>query len=141
MSRKARRRKAKAKSGITYTQHMYVENLMTGADQDDVLNVTVHHDANLVGIHYSISPVLTTAGNICRVELSDSGNFQGQTPDNPNTIFMAVFYAEGAQNIMANEWISNISIPFIAGDRIYVNCAGSDQKGVRISITLFWEQD
>ena len=128
-----------------YTQYVTVYDHTVGASaEDDAVEViTVHHDAYLMGIELTGMMNFTAADDYYLIELSQSGNFQGWTNDNSDTIMVVMNRAEGT---FANGMTSGArtitirtKIFFRAGDKIYINVGGTPAKVVYAAAVLFWQ--
>lgn len=133
-------RKPVLKAKQNYTQTIYKAITCDGNDQDAETNVTVHHDATLKAIHYAVDPAFTTTADFCVIELSESGNYQADTSDNPDSLAVVMSSIVGtAANSSKNGSIENLNIPFIAGDKIYINSRGTNTRVVKAMFILVWE--
>lgn len=125
-----------------YTQLIYDATACDGAEQDALTSITVHHDSYLVGIAFATRFSTNAANEYCLAELSRSGNFQGQTSDNPDTLAMICcdhsIVTSGGGNMAGNTFIKT-KIFFKAGERIYFNQFGTDAVGSQKAAVLYWE--
>lgn len=130
--------------GTQYTQLIALDDhTCDGSEEDSVVNVTVHHDARLIGIKAYLMMNTTATDDYCLVEISDSGNFQAFTNDNSNTLLLVgsrfEIVTSGGANMYAESEVFGIDIPFLAGDRIFVNLIGTNTKIVDVHAILYWE--
>lgn len=115
-----------------YTQTVAVVNHTgTAADEDAVTSVTVHQNAILIGVIGFVKE--TNAAGYANIELSASGNYQLFTTDNPDTIMGLHAVAATAQHQNS----IGLCIPFLAGDKIYINVNASAHV-CDATFTLYW---
>jgi len=135
-------RKPVLKKKQTYRQSIFKLITANASDQDAEAVITVHHDAVLVGIDYAISYQFTTTADYAIVELSESGNFQGQTSDQGESLCVVNVQILGTDAVWGaeNGNTSAMRVPFRAGDKIYLNSRGTNARALKCFFILHWEE-
>jgi hypothetical protein len=138
------RRAASAIKGQMYTQLMVInDHTLDSTEQDDIVNVTVHHDAILRAVKMIGSLTAAANNDYFVAELSDAGNFQGFSNDNMNTILILgsrfILITSGATNMHVETIKEDLDIKFIAGDRLFINAIGTNTKNLDLWAILYWE--
>ncbi len=127
--------------GMTFTRHIAAEDNAATTEQDSVASTQIPSDAFLIGYVLSASMTFDATNQFGRVEVSTSGNYQGDTTDNGNTIATTMLRSFGtSMESSSSHAMSGMRIPFAAGERVHVNTAHTASKGLRFQVTLHFEQ-
>ena len=125
-----------------YTQLLTTTHACDGTEEDAVATITVHHDGYLMGVHLASRMGYTTNGEYYNIELSKSGNYQADTSDNPDTLAVQCTSFQLATQGASIAWSLSMfrtKIFFRSGEKIYLNCKGSDGRTINAYATLFWQ--
>lgn len=141
MPKKKKLRMIEIDAEAEYTQTIADDTAFNGSEQDSLTTVTVHQNAYLMGIQFSGRFAATALAKNGTVELSRSGNYQGNTSDNPDTLMVIQADISGLTS-GATQMAQNVSIRtnifFRAGDKIYLNQFGDTGVGAQKIAVLFW---
>lgn len=130
--------------GQTFTRLLYASDDGATETVDSAATVQLPSDCFLIGVEHVHEFVSSGNNEEYISEVSTSGNFQGSTNGNSDTIHVIASRTRevttGMYNTAVIDSLTGIRIPFAAGERIHLNMYHTASKTLVVRAVLHFEQ-